>query len=519
MECVDAQGERFAVASGSPQATRAAADILLAGGNVVDAALAGSAALCVTLPHAVSIGGDLFAVLSQQGRTPIAVNGAGAAPARASIDRYLSLGCGAVPRLGPLSIQTPGLVAGWEALCAGHTSLPLAQLLEPAVALARDGFAVGRRLATLAASAAPEYAEEPGWAAAYLPNGMPPRQGDVLRQPRLADTLTSIADQGPRSFYEGPIAQDIARTIMAAGGVLAPEDFAATRAVTSAALDGSFAGRSIWTQPPVSQGVVLLRALGILEARGWAPLAEMWPRAVDAFAQAFSERLALLGDAPDARRVAEAIRDGRAADIPYRSFAAQPGPDTTTICVIDHKGNAASLILSIFADFGSGVVSAETGILMNNRLSAFFMDPKHPNGLAPGKRSMQTLHSVLVDEDGEIVMAGGSPGGDNQPQVNAQILSRVLVHGESMISALAAPRWALFPGTSPLDLMASTGSVVQCEPGLPDDQRAGLGRTGRLLSDMAVPDIGSAKWVVRTRSGASVSAFADRRRDAAVWAL
>jgi gamma-glutamyltranspeptidase/glutathione hydrolase len=507
MDGVEVVGERFAVASGSPEATAAAALILRSGGNVVDAALAGSAALCVTSPQAVALGGDLFALITRPGATPIAVNGTGAAPMQASIPYYRSRGHAIVPVIGPLSIQTPGLVAAWQALSDNFTSRPLGELLAPAIALARDGFAVTPRLAALTAAALSDYRDETGWAATYLPDGAVPEPGTRLRQPRLAETLGRIAHDGPRAFYHGAIARDIAATVQRAGGVLSEADLAQVAAEVLPALPGRYAGRTIWTQPPISQGVVLLRALALIE---------QGRDAIAAFQRAFAERLALLGDTVDSRARAEAMRDGR-LPVPGIAlpFAAQSGPETTTICVMDRDGNAASLILSVFADFGAGVVGEETGVLLNNRLSGFFLDPTHPNALAPGRRTMHTLHSVLVQDDSGIVMAGGSPGGDNQPQVNAQILTRVLGGGADLATVVGLPRWAYFPGTIPADL--ASPPAVKVEPAMAPAERARIARDWKIML-LAGPDIGSAKWVARGQRPGTVRAVTDRRRDGTVWA-
>ncbi len=196
---VSAGGGRFAVASGCAYATAAAAEILERGGNVVDAALAGSAVLCVTLPHAVSIGGDLFALIKLAERPEVvAVNATGGAPRRADRSAFVSRGLKLIPARGPLSIQPPGLAAGWATMVERWASLPLAELLEPAIDLARNGFKVGPRLARLCQELASTYAAEPGWSQTYLIDGKPLQEGDILRQDRLSATMARLGREGAR---------------------------------------------------------------------------------------------------------------------------------------------------------------------------------------------------------------------------------------------------------------------------------------------------------------------------------
>jgi gamma-glutamyltranspeptidase len=513
-------GSRFAIASGCRYATETAAGVLAQGGNVIDAALAGSAVLCVTLPHSVSIGGDLFALVkTRDAPGVVALNSTGAAPRRGDIAQYRARGHSFVPLRGPLSIQPPGLVAGWQALSERWTSWPLAKLLEPATALARNGFAVGARLARLSKELAAVCSAQQSWADTYLVGGAPIPEGGTLKQEKLAAALSAIA-RDPQSFYRGKIADDIVRSVSRAGGLIAPEDLACVAQQITPALTIGIGALSVATQPPISQGAVLLRALRLTsERRGKdsEDIRALWPHAARALQIAFAERLGFLGDHANSFERAQAMVDGRLPGGPSRPALAHAGTETTTISVIDGDGNAASLILSLFADFGSGVVTDETGILLNSRLSGFFLDENHPNGLRPGKKTMHTLHSVMVcDPDGPI-MAGGSPGGDAQPQVNLQVLSRVLFGHEDIAQAAGEPRWMLFPGTAPVDLQGGVEPEIRCEPDLDSESRRLFEQAGFRTTVMPRADIGSAKWVMREGQG-QLTAACDTRRDGAVCA-
>jgi gamma-glutamyltranspeptidase/glutathione hydrolase len=195
---------------------------------------------------------------------------------------------------------------------------------------------------------------------------------------------------------------------------------------------------------------------------------------------------------------------------------AHDGRETTTLAVTDREGNTAALIQSVFADFGSGVVGRDSGVLLNNRLSALFLDPFHPNGLRPGRRTMHTLHNFIAeDSDGRVRFAGGSPGGDNQPQVNLQFLSRVIFLGEQPRDAIAAARFAIWPGTTPTDAAHGVGTVVKCETAMPKRILRAFSEAGFSVAEDA--SIGSLKLVGETAQG--LTAWADTRREGAVAAL
>ena len=521
---LSASGERFAVSSGCAEATAAALDCLQRGGNVVDAALAGSAVLCVVLPHAVTIGGDLFALVKLGDRPIEAVNASGAAPRGASIEAFAARGLDLVPVSGPLSIQTPGLVAGWQAMAERWASRPLGELLASAIAHARDGFRVGARLAMFVAEAEPSFRDIAGWRDSFAPGGRALRTGDRFVQEALARTLERIAAEGARGFYAGPVARDMARSVQDAGGFLSQQDLAAARADVAAPLSLRYRDVEVSTQPPISQGAILLRALGLLMHSAPEPKRigepELWARAAHALRQAFDERLALLGDGPDALRRAQDMLAGRsAASRPARGAFARVGSETTTLSVMDASGNAVSMIQSVFADLGSGVVARESGVLFNNRLSAFFLDESHPNYLAPGRRTMHTLHSFIARDADGLAWVGGSPGGDSQPQVNLQLLVRLVDLGEAPSRAVAAPRWAITPGTAPSDLAAARGDGVKCEPGLDPEIIRALSGAGFAPAYQDSANLGSAKLVGRGAGPGALAAWSDRRRDGAVAAL
>jgi len=517
-----AYGTRGAAAAGTKRAAEAAIECLRSGGNVVDAAIAGSAVLTVMLPNANSLGGDLLALVKLGGKPILAVNSSGAAPRRASIEAYKALGHSFVPEVGGLAVQGPGLVAGWQAMRERWATKPLTELLAPAIAIARDGFPVGWRIPAAAKRHLAKFLPVPGWKPLFAPGGKPIIENELLRQPALARSLQAIAEQGARAFYEGPIARDIARTVQKAGGFLAEDDLKGIRAEVLPVLTARYRGMEIATQPPITQGVILLRALRLLEQMAPEPRrigqSEFWALAAGALRRAFDERLAILQDGPEARAQAEAIIDGRAENLglPKFEFAAS-GDNTTKVSVMDGDGNAVACIQSVYAEFGSGVVAEESGIVMNNRMIAFFLDPARANALMPGRRTMHTLHSFMASDEKGLKWIGGSPGGDNQPQVNLQVLARLVDFAMPPEEAVAAPRWSIVPGTAPRDI-AKLKPGFECERGVSDETKRALAVAGFAPQDNPTHRSGSSKIVGRGLPRGSLGAFADWRREGDVAA-
>jgi len=517
-----AYGARVASAAGTKKAAEVAVACMKAGGNVVDAAIAGSAILAVMLPNANSLGGDLLALVKFGGNPAFAVNATGSAPKRATIEAYQALGHEFVPESGGLAVQGPGLVAGWQALHQCWATRPLAELLAPAIALARDGFPVGWRVPAAAAKHFDKFVGLPGWKSVFAATGTPIKEGERFQQPALARTLETIAAKGPRAFYEGPIARDIANTVQKAGGFLTEDDLAAITAEVLPVLTTRYRGLEIASQPPITQGVILLRALRLLEEMAPEPKrlgrAEFWTIAAKALRRAFDERVAILRDGPESRAQAEAIIAGRAGELGLPRFeVAAVADNTTKISVMDNEGNGVACIQSVYAELGSGVVAEESGILLNNRMIAFFLDPARANSLAPGRRTMHTLHTFMASDEHGLKWIGGSPGGDNQPQVNLQVLARLLDFGEAPADAVAAPRWSIVPGTKPRDI-AEQLPGIDCEKGVPSEIRDGFAAAGFPVTEDPTLRTGSSKIVGRGVSPGPLGAFADWRREGDVAA-
>lgn len=375
---------RYALACPHAEATLAGEDAFRAGGSALDAALAAAAVLTVVYPHMCAIGGDAMALVALPDGSVTAVVGAGAAPAAADPD---ALG-GEMPWDGPHTVTVPGMVDAWGAVARLGAVLPWMDLLAPAIAVAREGTEIA-----------------PGLAGALeIRPDMRAHFGGDLRQPALARTLQAIADGGPRELYDGATAQALSQGLQGAGCPIAAADLAAHATELAAPVVATVEGREVLTSPRPTQGYVLHEILAAL-ADGEEPL--------------------------DAYRRTAAERDRRLADT--RSG------DTVAIVAADEEGHSVSLIQSVYGAFGSGIVEPRTGILMHNRGAGFSLDPASPNRLAPRRRPAHTLMPVLVRRDGETEIAQGCMGGRAQPQINAQVLLRLLA-GDSAQAAVAAPR-------------------------------------------------------------------------------
>jgi len=519
-------GRRGAVASNHPIATAAGMEVLKAGGSAADAAVAVSLTLGVVEPHMSGLGGDGFYHhwSAKTGRAETYA-GTGQAPAAATVARYRAEG--GIPIDGPLSIQTPGKVAGLAALHAAHGGRPWATLFGPAVEAARDGFAATHMLRKFAADNARRIGASAPSRAVFLPeDGAPPALGAVVAQPALAATLQRLAAGGPEEFYAGALARDLAADLDDAGALVAGADLAAVAPLRGEPIAIPWRGFEVRQTPAPSMGFALLQMLAIVAGRDLAALgwgsAELVHLMVEAKKRAFLDREAEAGrEAPDfdalfsaSRIAAHAAAIGpRAARLPVRAMAEA---DTTYFCVVDAEGNAVSAIQSINSAFGSGVTGARTGILLNNRMAYWHLDQGHPNALAPGRRVRHTMNAPMVMRDGRPWMIFGTPGADNQVQVNFQVLVAAAVFGMDPQQAVEAPRWTSSQPGQESNYPHGGGDVLTVERGLGEATIAGLrdrGHEVKVVGDLEGPCSVAA---IRVLENGVRMAGSDPRRDG--WA-
>jgi gamma-glutamyltranspeptidase/glutathione hydrolase len=454
--------------------------VLAAGGNAVDAAVAAALVGTVVMPGRCGIGGDLFAIVASPERSGgsggerLAFHGSGIAPRGASLEFMREQGEDApdgrrvMAQRGPLSPSVPGFVDGCYALLERFGTRPFAELAAPAIAYAADGFPISPAEAKSMAEYSELLHQYPTTASVFMPNGAAPQPGEILRQSQLARSISLIASEGPDVFYRGEIARSIASFLAENGGALTEEDFADHATAVSPPLTTSYRGHTIYETGLPTQGFVVLEALNICEQ---APIAEMGltsARAVhtevSALRLAFADRRAQAGDpnyveTPLSTLLSKEWAAERYATIDSRYAPAIDagviaGGDTTSLCVIDAEGLMISLIFTVSASYGSGVVAGDTGILLTNRAGhCFELEDGHPNIYAPGKRTMHTLNCYLIaDQDDVPVLVGGTPGGDFQPQWNIQTITGLIDGGLDVQAAAEQPRWQFQPATYPIEL-------------------------------------------------------------------
>lgn len=444
------------VASSQPLAVSAGLWALRNGGNFADAAIATSAVLCVVEPWASQLGGDAFIVLyDAKKRQTLALNGSGAAPRAATSDRFPD----DIPLHGLSAATVPGLVDAWFNLHGQYGSQPVSRLLEPAIDYAQNGYPASPRKANIWRQAQ-RAAEGKSILPALLHRQTAPIAGNKIRCPDTAWSLHQIAQGGRDAFYRGEIAERLLRFSKEHGGLFEAEDFVAHRTEVLEPLKADYRDYTVHGQPPVSQGIILLEALRIIE--GYDLKAMTLPDRlhvmIEAVKCAFADRWATLGDPKTTRNPVEkllskefaqqrraAIDMKRAQIVPISGFDEH---NTTYFCVADENGNAISFIQSVYHPFGCGIVAEGTGVLFNNRMRGFSLNPKSPNVLQPGKRPIHTLNTYLITKEDRLAYVGGTPGGDVQVQTNLQIISRLIDFGLNPQAAIEEPRWAWQPKDS-----------------------------------------------------------------------
>lgn len=450
-------GRRGAVATNHPLATQAGFDVLRAGGNAVDASVAISFALGVVEPMMSGIGGDGFYQIALAGSGEgICYNGTGAAPEQATVERYRKEG--GIPVSGPLSTSIPGTVAGIAAMHKAHGKLPWSKLFDTAIHYARDGFAATHGYSHFAGENKKILSADKRSGRVFLDpkTGEAPEVGSLIVQEDLARTLEEIAADGAEGFYRGKLARRLAAACQAQGVLLTERDLASCQAERVAPISIRYRGYEVRQTPPNSTGFVMLQELKIAERFDLKSLKPGSPELIHILLEcrkrAFLDRERygtdprhgtvpldkLLSDAY-ADECAAAIDRNRAA--PHVPFSAAAGGDTTYYCVVDAEGNTVSAIQSINSAFGSGVTAGDTGILLNNRMAYWHLEDGHANQLKPGKRVRHTMNAPLVMKDGKPWLTFGTPGADNQVQVNFQVLVAMIEHGYDPQQALEMPRW------------------------------------------------------------------------------
>ena len=522
-------GARGAVAANHPLAAQAGLLAVRAGGNAVDAAVATAMALAVVEPMMSGLGGDgFYHVYDQATGRAVVFNGTGPAPAAATPERY----AGGIPRIGPLSVSVPGTVSALGMMHRRYGRLPWRELLGEAIAFARDGFGATLAYSHFSKEYRATLLSDPRSATTFLVDGQPPALGAAIVQPDLARTLEEIAADGAETFYRGRLARRLAGGLQRAGCLVSAADLEAFEAEEQDPISIDYRGLTVLEAPPNSTGFVLLEELKILEQFDLAQMGLLSADAVHVMVEAkklaFADRerwgadprsieapLAQLLSADHTSRLARRIHLRRAAPTGVTAFSAG---DTTYFCTADGAGNAVSGVQSINSGFGSGVIAGDTGILLNNRMSYWHLEPGHPNRLQPSRRVRHTMNPPLVLKDGALWCVFGTPGADHQVQINLQVLTAMVDFGLDPQQAAEMPRWTSNVPGQYANWPHDGEDALTIERRFPEAVRGELARRGhpvKTVGDLEGPC--SVEIIRRDAATGMLLAGSDPRRDG--WAL
>jgi gamma-glutamyltranspeptidase/glutathione hydrolase len=489
------------VAAAHPLAVQIGVDILQKGGSAADAAIGVNAALGFLEPMSCGIGGDLYALVwDAKSRKLHGLNASGRAPKALTADKVPAEPDGTIPYLSPYAWTVPGAVDGWFALHSKFGRLPMADVLAPAIRAAREGEPVPQLLATYWATSERRYKDKPGFAAVFMPEGRPLREGEVFRNPALARAYEALAKQGRDAYYKGAIARDMVTFSQKNGGFFAAEDLAASRADWVEPISTDYRGVRVYEIPPNSQGIAALQMLNILEGFDLKAMGHdssaFWHTLVETKKVVYEDRARFVADSDFAklpvagllskdyaRERAKLIDPARAA---LRIEAGHPplgAGDTTYLAVADAEGNMVSLIQSNYAGFGSGYVLSEWGFGIHNRGALFNLKPGLPNSLEPGKRPFQTIIPAFATKGGEPWLAFGVMGGDMQPQGHVQVIVNLVDFGMNLQEAGDAARFHHDGSSEPTGTLMTTGGELHLESGIPAHVRRDLTRMGHNVTE------------------------------------
>jgi gamma-glutamyltranspeptidase/glutathione hydrolase len=519
------------VAATQPLAAQAGRDMLAAGGNAVDAAIATAAALTVVEPTSNGIGGDAFALVwmrSEQGGGELhGLNASGAAPAAMTREAVKNAGYDAMPLYGWLPVTVPGAPSAWSELSERFGVLDFADLLAPAIQLAREGFPVSPVVSRLwqraEARFRPVFTTDATrhWFDTFTPGGHAPAPGEIFASEAHARTLEALAETRCESFYRGELAARIDAFSQATGGCLRASDLAEHRAEWVDPIHTTYRGVDVWEIPPNGQGLVALMGLNImggyddLHARDDITVLH---RQCEAMKLAYTDGHAYIAHAPNMRTPVDALLSHdyaatRRAMIGEAALDPTPGTPpaagTVYLATADRHGNMVSFIQSNYHGFGAGVVVPDTGIALHNRGHGFTLDPDHDNTLAPGKKPFHTIIPGFLTQDGKALGPFGVMGGFMQPQGHMQVVMNMLDFGLNPQAALDAPRWQW-----------TGGRTIAIEPGYPTHlvrEMAARGHDMELAFDLT--SFGRGQIIIRDPATGVLCGGTEPRADSAIAVL
>ena len=517
-------GKRGMVATSQTLAAQVGIDILRKGGNAIDAAIATAAALTVVEPTSNGIGSDAFALVWVKDEL-YGLNASGPAPKSISCDAVKNLGYDEMPAHGLVPVTVPGAPGAWAALSERFGKLPFEQLLAPAIELAEKGFAVSAVASQLWKSAEERYAKYnteqfAPWFTHFTPNGKAPNPGDVWHSPDMAKTLREIANTNANAFYQGSLAEAMDAFSREHGGFLRKEDLQAFKPEWVKPISVRYRGHDIWEIPPNGSGLIVLQALGILEALGKKsndPL-ETLHRRIEATKLGYIDGLHYITERsamqPSVEQMLSSNYLSQRADLigqdaldPVHGNPLKGG--TVYLATADDDGNMVSFIQSNFEGFGSGIVIPGTGISLQNQGWSFSLDPEHTNALAPGKRTYHTIIPGFITKDNQAVGPFGVMGGYMQPQGQVQVVTAMIEDHLNPQAALDMPRWKW-----------TKGKTIEVEADFPNHLALALARRGHDIVKVADSiSFGRGQIILRNPDTGVLQGGTEPRTDGAVLPL
>lgn len=487
-------------ATSQPLATQVALDVLKAGGNAVDAAIAANALLGLVEPTGCGIGGDLFAIVwDAKSQKLHGLNASGRSPKSLEMSHFETLGLTKIPSFGPLPVSVPGAVDGWFKLHEKFGSVPMAELLAPTIDYARNGFPVSELIAYYFKMNEARIGHYPGFKETFHVNGAVPEKGDIFTNPALASTYEKIASGGRDAFYKGDIAHIIAAYIKEQGGFLSYEDLASHTSDWVEPLSTNYRGYDVWELPPNGQGIAALQILNTMELFDVEGMGFGSPEYVHAFVEskklAFEDRARFYSDMDFNKQPIEMLISKEYAkkrftliDQDKAAKRYDSGPyhgDTIYLTTADKEGNMVSLIQSNYRGMGSGMTPASLGFVLQNRGEMFALQADHFNAYAPGKRPFHTIIPAFVTRNGKPWISFGVMGGGAQPQMHAQVVMNLIDFGMNLQEAGDAPRILHSGSSEPTGEMMIDGGFVSLENGYSNQARRNLVQKGHKLQEVS----------------------------------
>ena len=474
-----------AVATSQPLAAQGGLQILKDGGNAVDAAVATAAILNVVEPMSTGIGGDAFMLLYQpKDGTIRGLNASGRAPYAAELEFFTKQGLTSIPAFGSMyPVTVPGTIDGWATLLDKCGTMSLAEVLQPAIDYAENGFPVSPQIGLAWQDSTAMLAQHPDTAETYLTNGKAPTPGEIFHQPNFARTLRLIAEGGRDAFYRGEIADKIVRFSDENGGLFTRQDFADHKSDWVEPIFTNYRGYDVYEIPPNGQGIAALLALNIVEGFDLGAIghnsSEHLHCAIEAMKLGFADLYKYVTDptfvdVPVAGLLSNHYTESQRARILPERANTEPsagipamGSDTVYLCAVDSDRNVVSFINSLFAGFGSGLTAGDTGIMLQNRGAGFSLDPNHANCIAPHKRTLHTIIPGMIAQNGVPLVTFGVMGGQMQTQGHLQFVCNLIDFNMDVQNALDAPRFRVMDD-----------SRIMLETGIPMNVQAELAQKG-----------------------------------------